>query len=168
MNTKASLLVIIGLGQALRGDDAAGLEAVRLWERTFPATASQPWLRIEYAESPGLTLLSLLAEADSALLVDAVQSGAPAGTIHLLREADIPAFLQGAASAHGWGVAETLALGRQAGLLDLPAQITLLGIEATHLEVGSGLSPAVQQALPEAALTIEKFVQDWLTQEIEP
>lgn len=161
-------LVVVGLGQALRGDDVAGLEAVRLWERTFPATATHPQVRIEYAESPGLTLLSLLEGATAALLVDAVQSGsAPAGTVHLLSEADLPAFLQGAASAHGWGVAETLALARQADLADLPVQIVLLGVEMAQAEVGAGLSPAVQEALPAVALEIEKYVRAWLTQEAE-
>lgn len=158
-------IVIIGLGQTLRGDDAAGLEAVRLWERTYPATAALPQVRVEYAESPGLTLLSLLDGAEKALLVDAVQSNAPPGSIHILDEADLPVFLQGAASAHGWGVAETLALGRQAGLIDLPEQITLLGIEMLQAEVGTGLSPAVQQALPEVALSIEQRIHAWLAQE---
>lgn len=158
-------IVVIGLGQTLRGDDAAGLEAVRLWERTYPTTAAHPQVRVEYAESPGLTLLSLLEGAEKALLVDAVQSHAPPGSIHLLNETDLPTFLQGAASAHGWGVAETLALGRQAGLMDLPKQITLLGIEMLQAEVGASLSPSVQQALPNVALSIEKCIRTWLIPE---
>ncbi len=158
-------IVIIGLGQTLRGDDAAGLEAVRLWERTYPTTATHPQVRVEYAESPGLTLLSLLEGADEALLVDAVQSNAPPGSIHLLREADLPAFLQGASSAHGWSIAETLAIGRRAVIVDLPEQVSLLGIELAQTEMGAGLSPAVQQALPEVALTIERHIHDWLAKE---
>ncbi len=152
-------IVVIGLGQSLRGDDAAGLEAVRLWERSYPETANQAGVRVEYAESPGLTLLSLLAGASVALLVDAVQSGAAPGTIHLLAEANWPAFLEGAASAHGWGVAETLALARQAGLVDLPEQIYLLGVEVEQVEVGTGLSPRVQAVLPEVARRIEAWLR---------
>lgn len=152
-------IVVIGLGQSLRGDDAVGLEAVRLWERSYPGTANQAQVRVEYAESPGLTLLSLLEGAEVALLVDAIQSGAVPGTVHFLKEAQWPAFLQGAASAHGWGVAETLALGRQSGLVDLPERIFLLGVEVEQVEVGAGLSPAVQRVLPEVAHRIEEWVQ---------
>ncbi len=158
----AGEIVIVGLGQTLRGDDAVGLEAVRLWERSYPATAGQSWLRVEYAESPGLTLLSLLEGADVALLVDAVQSGAPPGTLHFLDEADWSAFLQGAASAHGWGVAETLAIGRQSGVVDLPARIVLLGIEIGQVEVGADLSPALRETLPRVAHEIEHWIQsEW-------
>lgn len=158
-------IVVIGLGQKLRGDDAAGLEAVQVWERMYPATAAHPQVRVEYAESPGLTLLSLLEGAEKAILVDAVQNGASPGTLHILNEADLPAFLQGAASAHGWGVAETLALGRQAGVINLPEQITLFGIEIAQVEVGAELSPVVQRALAEIALAIEKHLRDCLAKE---
>jgi hydrogenase maturation protease len=157
-------IVIIGIGQSLRGDDAAGLEAVKLWEGHFQSAASQPDIRLEHAETPGLTLLSLLEGAEAAILVDAVQSGAAPGTIHTLEESKLPAFLDGSSSAHGWGVAETLAIGRKTGMLDLPDKIMLVGIEIRQVEMGAGLSPEVQAVLPQAAQQVESTVQNWLSQ----
>ncbi len=47
-------VAVIGIGQSLRGDDAAGLIAVRQWQEKYPQTASRPEVRIETDELPGL------------------------------------------------------------------------------------------------------------------
>ncbi len=154
-------IVIIGLGQSLRGDDAVGLAAVRLWQETYPSSVSEARLRVEMAELPGLTLLDLLDGADAALLVDAVVSGAAPGTLHLVGPDDLSAFVAGAESAHGWGVSETLALAHQLGQ-SLPAQIIILGIEAASFEMGAPLSETARQALPAAARQIESQLRAWL------
>src|SRR5512142_676272 len=105
-------VAVVGIGQGLRGDDAAGLEAVRRWQEKFPETASRPEVRVEMNELPGLALLGLIEDAEAAVLVDAVQSSALPGTIHLLKQEELSAFASHAKTAHGWGVAETLDLGR--------------------------------------------------------
>jgi hydrogenase maturation protease len=148
-------IVIIGLGQSFRGDDAAGLEAVRRWQAEHPSTS----VRVEVVGLPGLQLLELLKGARAAIIVDAVQSGAPPGAIHLLHDAEIAPFTAGSDSAHGWGVAETLALGRQLSAEELPAQITLIGIEMAQAALGQPLSPAVTAALPRAVEAIETQVR---------
>jgi len=95
---------IIGLGQSLRGDDAAGLAAVRLWQERYQVNTERPNLQVELAELPGIGLLSLLEGAGMAILVDAVHSGADAGTIHILSKEHLEAFQKESGSAHGWGV----------------------------------------------------------------
>jgi len=152
--------VIVGIGQALRGDDAAGLEAVRLWRKNFPATAADPRLRIEEAGMPGLELIDLLANVDGALLVDAVQSGVAPGTLHLVKPEQIVSFDTGSGSAHGWGVAETLGLARELRYA-LPEQIVILGIEAVSFAMGEPMSPQVAQSLTKAAEMIEERIHWW-------
>ena len=152
------MIVVIGLGQSLRGDDEAGLAAVRLWLDTFPSAISDPQLNVELAESPGTSLLNLLEGADAAILVDGVESDAEPGTIHKLTEADLDVFLAGADSAHGWGVAETLVLGRMVDPDSLPERIVLIGIGIRQVELGVGLSPAVAALLPLAASLIQDLV----------
>ncbi len=147
--------VVIGLGQALRGDDAAGREAVRLWRAAHPGAEA----RVELIGLPGLQLLEFLKGASAAVIVDAVQSGAPPGTLHLLNESEIAAFGAGAGSAHGFGVAETLALGRELCPDELPGTIVVVGIEIAQMELGQPLSPAVKAALPQAAQMIDSQVR---------
>lgn len=150
-----SKVTVIGIGQSFRGDDAAGLEAVRRWREQFNATASRPEVQVEVCELPGLGLLDLFEGADSVLLVDAVQSGARVGTIHRIGPQELAAFTAESNSAHGWGVAETLGLARQLGL-PLPT-IHLIGIEAGQMDIGAGLSAEVEAAIPKACLAIEDF-----------
>ena len=146
-------ITIIGIGQSLRGDDAVGLTAVQLWQDTHPATAKK--VRVELVENPGIGLLNLLEDADAAILVDAVYSGSLPGIIHSLKEKDLADFLDGADSAHGWGVAETLALGRQLDTENMPDQIVIIGIEIGQIEFGEGLSSTVLDVIPDAVHTIQ-------------
>ena len=150
-------IAVIGIGQSLRGDDGVGLAAVRLWQEMYPDSADQ--VQVELAENPGIGLLNLIDEADTAILVDAVQSSASPGTIHQLIEDDLSAFLDGADSAHGWGVAETLALGRQIISESMPNRISLVGIEIETIELGDQLSPKIEAVLPEVARIIEEIIK---------
>ncbi len=153
-------IAVIGIGQSLRGDDAAGLATIRQWQEKFPETASRPEVRVEASELPGLALLDLIADAEAAILVDAVQSGAPPGTIHKLGEKDLSAFSSDSKSAHGWGVAETLVLSRQLNQ-DLPP-VRIIGIEATQTIMGASMSEAVEEALLLVCEAIEQEVKSLL------
>ncbi len=158
MTNVAAKVAVIGIGQSLRGDDAAGLTAVRQWQENYPETASRPEVRVETHELPGLALLDLIRDAKAAILVDAVQSSAAPGTIHLLHEEDLSTFASDAKSAHGWGVAETLGMGRLLGEMD-STSIRLIGIEAEQMTLGMELSKIVQDAIPRVCEAIEEEVK---------
>ena len=149
---------IIGIGQSLRGDDAAGLVAVRLWQERHQANIERQNLQVELTELPVIGLLNLLEGTRTVILVDAVHSNAKAGTIHLLSEDQLESFSNGSGSAHGWGVAETLSLGRKLMPSTMPEVLLLIGIEAGDLTLGESLSPDVEKALPEVVHLIEQLV----------
>ncbi len=149
---------IIGIGQRLRGDDAAGLLAVQLWRETYQVTATRPDVQVELVELPGIGLLSLLEGTSVAILVDSVCSNAKPGAVRVITENQLESFKEGSGSAHGWGVAETLSLGRKIMPSVLPGKLILIGIEAGQLNLGEALSPEVEAALPEAAHLIEQFI----------
>ncbi|NJD59505.1 MAG: hypothetical protein C3F13_04005 [Anaerolineales bacterium] len=162
--SEAGTIVVIGVGQSLRGDDGAGLAAVRLWYATYQEKLIRPAVRMELAELPGISLLSLLEGYQSAILVDAVRSGSIPGTILQITEGQLDQFSSGSRSAHGWGVAETLTLGRSTVSEQLPRKIILIGIEAGQIKLGENLSPQVEQSLLEAARLIEQLVSEALDQ----
>lgn len=153
-------VAVIGIGQSLRGDDAAGPEAVRRWMEKFPETAGRPEVQIETSELPGLALLDMLNEVDAAVLVDAVQSLARPGTIHRLSEAELESFTSDSKSAHGWGVAETLRLSKQ--LTDAKANVRIIGIEAEQMELGNRLSNAIEEVMPKVCNVIEEEINNLL------
>jgi hydrogenase maturation protease len=155
-------VLVLGIGQSLRGDDTAGLEAVRLWQQTCPQTAQR--VQVELSELPGLGLLDHLQGMHAAIIVDALQSNAAPGTLHHLGPDELAAFTLDAQSAHGWGVAETLALGSSLYPWLAECRISLIGIAGKDFGMGARLSPAVQAALPDAAALIEQEVQGLLEQ----
>lgn len=152
-------LTIIGLGQTLRGDDAAGIEALQTWQQAFPESAARSNVGVQYSELPGLALIDLLHGFDAAILVDAVNSAAPPGTVHRLDATDLKGFAPGSISAHGWGVAETLELAEQLQPPGPQVRIRLVGIEGHCMELGASMSAAVRDALPIAARAIQAEVE---------
>jgi len=151
---------LLGLGQFMRGDDEIGLEIVKHWMEDHQAEYPGDQIEGVILESPGITLLSEIAGLDAAVLVDAVQSGAPAGKVIRFSEEDLEVFGDGSGSVHGWGAAETLSLGRQLVPEDMPPEIILIGVEAVIFELGEGLSPAVRTAIPEALKMINQVLRN--------
>lgn len=160
----SGIIKVIGIGQSLRGDDAAGLLAVRLWEQIYPLQASHPNIQVEVSELPGIALLDLLKGFRVAILVDAVRSGSTPGIIHQLSEDQLVSYAAGSGSAHGWSVAETLALGQQLFPSQMPLILLLIGIEAGQLGLGEKLSPEVEACLPAVADLVEQHVTAALAQ----
>ena len=153
-------VAVIGIGQSLRGDDAAGLEALRQWREKYPETASRPEVRVEASELPGLALLDMIEDVDAAILIDAVQSSAMSGNIHCLTENDLSTFTSDAKSAHGWGVAETLGMGRLLGRVNIP--IRLIGIEAGQMTLGAGMSEVVRDRIPTVCKVIQEEIESFV------
>ena len=151
-------IIVIGIGQSLRGDDAAGLETVRLWQRQYPEQAAR--VHVELSELPGLGLLDLLDGMQAALLVDAVRSEAPAGILLRLGPDELAGFTPGSGSAHGWGVAETLQLGLSLTPALAKCRVTLIGIAGENFTLGAPLSPGVRLALADAVEMLEREVRE--------
>jgi hydrogenase maturation protease len=148
---------VIGVGNAWRGDDAAGLlVARRLRREKLP--------QVEIAESPGTggSILEAWKSAARVIVVDAVVSGGSPGAIYRFNAHDPAATfpVASSASSHGWGVAEAVALGRL--FRELPPVLIIYGIEGQNFTLGDGLSPAMAAAIPEAARRIAQEIQAWL------
>ncbi len=134
-------IVIIGVGNEYRSDDGAGITVARRLRALFPAGVT-----ILEESGEGTALMEAWQGAASVTLVDAVRSGAPAGTIHRLdaRAAPLPmGFFH--YSTHAFSVAEAVELARS--LDQLPAHLIVYGIEGANFTAGVELSPVVEQAV---------------------
>lgn len=142
-------LLVIGCGNLTCGDDRVGLEFVR---KLRPQACAQYVARA--MPQLAVDLLELFKEAEIILFVDAVQTGAPPGTLHLvpLPYPGLQARSLSKLSGHGWGLNEVLELALSLGR-DIP-RLALLGIELESVDYGAPLSPAVKQALH---LALENF-----------
>ncbi len=152
-------IVVIGIGQELRGDDGAGLAVARRWQKQYPQTASR--VRVELSPLPGLDLLNVWDGARVAIIVDAVLSDARPGSLQELDRRDLTSFCAGSKSAHGFGLAESIELASELCMDDLP-EIRILAISASQFELGTGLSSEVKKALPRAAEHLEEMINGYL------
>jgi hydrogenase maturation protease len=136
-------VLIIGVGNPYRRDDAAGLVVAR---RLLEAARGSVTVREQSGE--GMALIEAWEGARAVIVIDAVHSGAPAGTIYRVdaHAENIPAgwFHW---STHALNVAEAIELAR--ALKRLPPRLIVLGIEGERFETGVGLSPQVERALDE-------------------
>ena len=133
-------VVVIGVGNELRGDDAAGLEVARRL-RDLPGG-----IVVHCHEGEGIELLEKWRGADAVVLIDTVRSGSPPGAVHRLdaTAAALPAMLD-RSSSHTIGIAETIELARTLGTL--PSEVVVYGVEGAKFDAGAGLSEEVAAAL---------------------
>lgn len=151
-------IVLLGIGQVLRGDDGIGPVSVQWWSKEYQETAKNPSLRVILAQTPGLEILTLLEDSDAAIFVDAMQIGVPAGQIRVFNP--LPASFHATPAgktAHGFGIVETIALARQLPH-PLPEHLILIGVEGVNFDIGRSLSDAVQSEIPAVALEIQRNI----------
>jgi hydrogenase maturation protease len=148
--------LVLGLGNPLVTDDSVGLRvAAELKSRL----AGRPDIEVCEDYWGGLRLMERMVGFDRAVVIDAIRTGAPPGTIHRLTPDSIPT--QRSASTHDVNLPTALALGRTAGL-HLPSDeaILLVGIEAEDiLSFGEQCTPAVQAAIAPAVEEVLRAVE---------
>jgi hydrogenase maturation protease len=138
--------VVIGVGNAYRGDDAAGLSAAWTLSELVPEGVS-----VLTTEQEPSRLLDAWAGFEVAIVIDAASSGDPPGAVKRFdASADpIPAGVF-RSSTHAFGVGDAIELARALG--SLPARVVVYAIEADQFEPGAPLSPR-------AAVGVEHVVE---------
>lgn len=143
-------MLLVGVGNPMRGDDGAGPEVARRLtvlhvEGLVVATGMEP-----------LALLSELTQPtayDGVVVVDATAPRADPGRVRVLRESDgswaVPAS---PVASHALGLAEVLELARALGLL--PPYLTVVGVEGTCFDLGADLSEPVREGVEEAVAVV--------------
>lgn len=136
-------MLVIGIGNDYRGDDGAGLLVARQLRERVPSAVT-----VAEQGGEGARLLESWRDAEQVYIVDAVRSRARPGTIHRfdagLHPLPAPLFRD---STHAFGLAEAVELGR--AMNQLPASLTIYGIEGKRFERGAALSPEVLTASEE-------------------
>lgn len=141
--------LVVCIGNELIADDAIGYEVFKLLNAMdLPDNA-----RIEFSGVGGLALLDLL-DGDEKMLVvvDAVQFGAPAGTIHCLDWDMLPSFGNSSISVHGIGLKEAIDIGKALYPERIPPSIVLVGIEGRCFNrMRDAMTPETAAAADKAA-----------------
>ncbi len=147
-------IAVVGVGNTIRSDDGAGVHALGLLRHDprLPAGVS-----LIDGGSHGIELLAYLNGVSHLLLLDAVDTGAPAGALVHMAGDELRGF-PGGASVHQLGIADLLAT--LPLISDMPREIVLLGVQPESTDWGTALSPPVEAALgPLVEAAIEQLAR---------
>ncbi len=145
---------VLGLGNVLMGDDAAGPWAI---EELLARWAFPDGVVVADLGTPGLDLIPFLAGAEAVVLVDTVKADGPPGTLKLYRRDEIlrhPPVPR--VSPHDPGVKEALLTLELAG--GAPAEVILVGVVPGSVAKSVALTPAVRDAVGRAAAEVVRIL----------
>ncbi|MCX5859459.1 MAG: hydrogenase maturation protease [Proteobacteria bacterium] len=138
--------LIIGVGNTIFQDEGVGMHAVHdLQKEKLP-----PGVELIEAETSILDYLPQIQSAEKIVIIDALRTGAPPGTIYRLTPEKLP--VDAALSLHAMGPLQVIQLARQAG--DFHAEVIIIGIEPKEMEMGMELTPEVKARLPKIVETV--------------
>jgi hydrogenase maturation protease len=151
------ITAVLGLGNPLLSDDGVGLvllEQVRAagpWPEDVVLVDGGTW---------GLSLLPVLADSRRVLVLDAVRSGAPPGTVLRGRGSDVPRLYRFPLSPHQIDLTEVFGAADLLGAM--PAQVEVVGVEPESTDGPClDLSPAVAAAVPRALREATVVLAAW-------
>ena len=136
--------LVIGCGNLLRGDDAAGPVLIRrMWDRGLPEG-----VRCADGGTGGMDVAFQMRGVAEVILVDACRSGSEPGAIFAVPGSEVENLppLTGI-NMHAFRWDHAIAFGRWLLKDDYPANVTAYLIEGKNFEVGEGLSTAVDRAV---------------------
>lgn len=144
-------VTVVGIGNEYRGDDAVGLMVIRKLKGNV-----QPGARTIELTGDQSYLLELMRSSDAMIIVDAVQSPAPAGTIFRLEASREPIpkhFLT--FSTHSIDASGAIEMARTLGML--PTEVLVYGIVGKGFSYTERITPEVEEAVE---LIREKIIAD--------
>ena len=127
---------LVGIGNALRGDDAVGLQIASMLRSSLgPAPRG---VRIhEAADAPEMLLSKLAGSATRIIIFDAVDASADPGKIVCAKLSD---------TKYGFFATHNIPLRIVPGLSERLNDVLVVGVQPESLEVREGLSDAVRKS----------------------
>jgi len=140
-------VLVVGVGNDLRGDDAIGLLVARRVKEL------ETGARVAVLLGDAADLVELMRGESRVVIVDAVADEGRAGRIHRV-DASVgwtgPRQPEG--STHALGVSEALELARTLGCL--PPRVTVFGVEGARFAIGDEMSAEVRGAEDEVVVAV--------------
>jgi len=141
---RVASVLVLGAGNILLSDEGIGVRVVEALQERYQVPEG---VEILDGGTCGMDLLDVIAGRDHLILVDAVDTGSPPGTIVCLKDDEIPAVFRTKSSPHQLGLQDVLALLRL--LETAPAHVTAIGVQPASLDLGLELTPLIAARLDE-------------------
>jgi hydrogenase maturation protease len=154
------MILVMGLGNPILGDDGVGWRVAQECERK---TNAPRIVAFDYGSIGGISLMERLVGYDRVVLIDAVKTHRqPIGTVSCLELQDLEDPSAGhTTSPHDASLQTALQVGRQAGA-HLPDMVMVVGVEAEVTnQFSDRLSPKVEEAIPRAVDAVMRQIKVW-------
>jgi hydrogenase maturation protease len=135
-------VLLLGMGNILLEDEGLGIRALEALEKRFDIP---PAVECLDGGTTGMGLLDDISGREHLIVLDAVQTGDPPGTLIELRDENVPVYFGLKITPHQLGLADVLATLELTG--DSPGTVTVLGLVPESLELGLNLSPLIRERL---------------------
>ena len=144
MNSNSSRcpVLVLGMGNILLEDEGLGIRALELLEQRYEIP---PQVELLDGGTTGMGLLDDISGRQHVLVLDAVQTGEPPGTLVKLAGDEVPVYFGMRISPHQLGLSDVLATLELSG--EQPAGVTVLGLVPLSLEMCLRLSDLVNSRL---------------------
>ena len=153
MNPERPSCLVLGMGNILLEDEGLGIRALELLQRQYDFPAEVELLD---GGTTGMGLLDEISRREHVLILDAVQTGDPPGTLKVLRDQEVPVYFGIRITPHQLGLSDVLATLELTG--EQPGSVTVLGIVPESLELSLDVSERIQGRLSElVAATVDEL-----------
>ena len=147
------MILVIGMGNPVQGDDAAGIEVARRIRRQ----ASRRDVTVMELIGDQLALLDAWTGARTVCVVDAIHSGCKPGRVHRFDAGEPLGAPFHRPGTHTFSLAHVIELSRSMGRL--PARLIGYGIEGASFGLGETMSPEVEAAVDSVTSEILRRVE---------
>ena len=135
---------MLGMGNLLLEDEGLGVRALESLQKTYDIP---PEIELLDGGTTGMGLLDDISGREHLIVLDAVQTGAPPGTLVELRGEEVPVYFGLRVTPHQLGLSDVLATLELSG--ERPAAVTVLGLVPASLELSLELSELITSRLPD-------------------
>jgi hydrogenase maturation protease len=153
MDAQRPKTLILGVGNILLSDEGIGVHVIEYLSRQeLPAS-----IEVIDGGTAGADLIDVLADRETVIIIDAVQSDKPAGTILRLMPEDLKLQEDTPLSLHDLDIPQTLAMTHLSNCA--PKTVICFGIVPASIEPGMELSPTLLPLVPKIADIVLKTAE---------
>lgn len=137
-------ILVLGLGNILLQDEGIGVRVIEALEAGYDVPDG---VTVVDGGTAGMDMLDTIAGFKHMIVADAVKTGAPAGTIVVLKDEQVPAFFKGKLSPHQVGLSDLLAVMTLSD--EQPERITLIGCVPYSMKTTLDMTDDMKAKAPE-------------------
>lgn len=157
LNNSEKKITILGIGNILFSDEGIGVHLVHQLMEEWSHLEE----RVELVDgaTDGLVLLDIVERSSHLIIIDSINAGKKPGTIIEVEQEEIPKYMGVKISLHQQSFMEVLALATMRGAI--PEEMYMVGVQPLSLEWEVGLTPVVEEKLPQLKTLIQNRLQRW-------